>query len=64
MPNGNYTLSNAEREQFWRQGYLGPYKLCSSEEMLKMHSEIEQVLETASPGSHTNLGITAIWIPR
>ena len=32
MENGNHALSLEEKEQFWRQGYLGPYKLCSSEE--------------------------------
>lgn len=49
MQNGNHALHAQEREQFWRQGYLGPYKLCSSEEMLSMHSKIEKVLETAPP---------------
>ena len=49
MQNGNYALSAEEREQFWRQGYLGPYKLCSPEKMLTLHSDIEKVLETPPP---------------
>ena len=55
MQNGNHTLRAEEREQFWRQGYLGPYTLCSSEEMLNMHPGIEKVLETAPP-DHNQLG--------
>ena len=55
MQNGNHTLSNKEREQFWRQGYLGPYKLCSPEKMLDMHAEIETVLETEPP-DHKQVG--------
>ena len=54
MQNGNHALSTKEKEQFWRQGYLGPYKLCSPEKMLTMHSEIEKVLETAPP-DHNHL---------
>ena len=49
MQNGNYTLSTEEREQFWRQGYLGPYPLCSSQDMFRMHPEIERILETEPP---------------
>ena len=51
MQNGNHTLSTQEREQFWREGYLGPYQLCSPEDMFNMHPEIEQVLETTPPDS-------------
>ena len=54
MQNGNHALSTEEKEQFWRQGYLGPYKLCGPEKMLNMHSEIEKVLETAPP-DHNHL---------
>ena len=53
MQNGNHTLNTKEREQFWRQGYLGPYTLCSPEDMLNMQPEIEKVLETDAP-DHKN----------
>ena len=53
MQNGNHILCTEEREQFWRQGYLGPYTLCNSEEMLDMQPAIERVLETDAP-DHKN----------
>ncbi len=39
-------LSQAEMTQFWTKGYLGPYALCSPDEMRTMQPEIEKVLET------------------
>ena len=47
--NGNDTLSPEEREQFWRDGYLGPYTLCSPDEMLNQQPDIEAVLESDAP---------------
>ncbi len=43
------SLCEAEMTQFWRQGYLGPYAVCSPEEMWRMQPEIEKVLETDPP---------------
>ena len=53
MQNEDHILTTEEREQFWEQGYLGPYMLCSQEEMLSMQPEIEKVLETDAP-DHNN----------
>ena len=53
MQNGKYMLTTEEREQFWEHGYLGPYTLCSPEEMLNMQPEIEKGLETDAP-DHKN----------
>lgn len=55
MQNGKHTLSSEEREEFWQHGYLGPYELCSPEEMLNMQPEIEKVLETQPP-DHKQFG--------
>ncbi len=49
MHNTEYQLSLEETDQFRQQGYLGPYTLCSPEEMLKIHPEIEKILETDAP---------------
>ena len=53
MPNSNHKLSQDEMDQFRKQGYLGPYTLCSPEDMLKMQPQIEQILETDAP-DHKN----------
>ena len=49
MPHTNYQLSGEEMERFRKQGYLGPYTLCSPEEMRDMRPEIEKVLKTDAP---------------
>ncbi len=49
MPHTNYQLSCAEMDQFRKQGYLGPYTLCSPDEMRNMQPEIEKVLKTDAP---------------
>ena len=49
MYNGNGTLRPEEREQFWRDGYLGPYALCSPEEMISKQPEIVKVLNSDAP---------------
>ena len=49
MPHTNYQLSGEEMERFRRQGYLGPYALCSPDEMRGMQPAIERVLETDAP---------------
>jgi len=46
MSNTNYQLTVEETDQFRKQGYLGPYTLCSPEEMLNMQPEIEKILES------------------
>ena len=45
-------LSGAEMAQFRRDGYLGPYTLCSPAEMAELRPAIEQVL--ASEPGHGN----------
>ena len=45
-------LSGAEVERFRRDGYLGPYSLCSADEMAALRPAIERVLETDPPVSH------------
>ena len=53
MSNANHKLSTAEINQFRQDGYLGPYVLCSPDEMRTMHPEIERILETDAP-DHKN----------
>ncbi len=53
MPNTEYQLSLEETDQFRQQGYLGPYALCSPEEMQEKQPEIEKILETDAP-DHKN----------
>ena len=53
MSNNNYKLSVKEANQFRNQGYLGPYTLCSPEEMLKRQPEIVDILDTDAP-DHKN----------
>ena len=53
MHNTEYQLSLEETDQFRQQGYLGPYALCSPEEMLEKQPEIEKILETDAP-DHKN----------
>ena len=48
-------LSGAEVERFRRDGYLGPYSLCSADEMAALRPAIERVLETDPPVSHNRL---------
>ena len=48
-------LSAAEVERFRRDGYLGPYSLCSPDVMAAMRPSIERVLETDPPVSHNRL---------
>lgn len=49
MPHTNYQLSGEEMVRFRKQGYLGPYTLCSPEEMRDMRPQIEKVLKTDAP---------------
>ena len=49
------TLCAAEVERFRRDGYLGPYSLCSPDEMAALRPSIERVLETDPPVSHNRL---------
>ena len=53
MTKSNHKLSQDEMNHFRHQGYLGPYKLCSPDEMLKMQPDIESILETDAP-DHKN----------
>ena len=50
---GKYQLDTNEIEQFRLQGYLGPYSLCSIDEMSQISSQIERVLNT-DPPDHKN----------
>ena len=42
-------------ERFGRDGYLGPYSLCSPDEMAAVRPAIEQFLETDPPVSHSRV---------
>ena len=46
-------LDSNEIEQFRSQGYLGPYSLCSVDEMNHTAEQIEQLLNT-DPPDHKN----------
>ena len=49
----NISLMTDEMTHFRTQGYLGPYSLCSTEEMADLRSGVEQVLEADAP-NHKN----------
>ena len=53
MTDTNHKLSQEEIDHFRHQGFLGPYTLCSSDEMIKMQPDIEKILETDAP-DHKN----------
>lgn len=53
MSKLNHELSQEETDHFREKGFLGPYRLCSAEDMLKMQPEIEKILETDAP-DHKN----------
>ena len=48
-------LTQREIRQFRTQGYLGPYPLCSVEEMAELRPAIEQVLETDPPDAKNRI---------
>ena len=48
-------LSGAEVERFRRNGFLGPYSLCSPDEMAALRPAIERVLETDPPVAHNRV---------
>ena len=50
MSNTNYQLTSEELQFFYDNGCVGPFPICTPEEMLKICQNIEQeVLETPSP---------------
>ena len=49
----NIILNSNEIETFRSQGYLGPYSLCSADEMMQTAKQIESVLNT-DPPDHKN----------
>ena len=49
------TLTNEETTRFRKEGYLGPYSLCSPEEMADWRIEVEQVLETKPPDAKNTI---------
>lgn len=53
MTTDNHSLNRDEIDQFRTEGYLGPYTLCSSDEMVKKQPEIVRILETDAP-DHKN----------
>ena len=59
MPHTNYQLSGEEMERFRRQGYLGPYALCSPDEMRGMQPAIERVLEMDAPDHGVRISVLA-----
>lgn len=59
MPHTNYQLSGEEMERFRKQGYLGPYALCSPDEMRGMQPAIERVLETDAPDHGVRISVLA-----
>lgn len=42
-------LTNNEINRFRRDGYLGPYPLCTPDEMAQTRADVERVLETSAP---------------
>ena len=59
MPTGlesAFALGGAEVAQFHREGYLGPYALCTPEEMAALRRRIEEeVLTTDGPNPKNRL---------
>ncbi len=47
--NRSIALSEDEMESFRTQGFLGPFALCSPEEMAAMRTDIEAVLASDPP---------------
>ena len=51
------TLTDEQIEQFHREGYLGPLKMCEPDEMLSLHPEMQRIHETpmvGPDGPHSN----------
>lgn len=56
MPNENHALTAEQAEQFRRDGFLGPFDLCSAEEMADIRREMEaDVLSKGSPHLPSNV---------
>ena len=50
-----HQITSQERQHFRTQGYLGPFELCSPEEMAQIRPDIEQVLNSDPPGHKTRI---------
>ena len=55
MTAAKSALTKREIARFRTQGYLGPYPLCSVEEMADLRPAIERVLETDPPDSKNRI---------
>ena len=55
MTPAESALTKREIARFRTQGYLGPYPLCSVEEMADLRPAIERVLETDPPNSKNRI---------
>lgn len=58
--HGSYRLSVAEIERYHLDGYLGPYTLCSPEEMAGLRDRIESVMDPDSDSGRLPSMITAL----
>lgn len=47
------TVSAEDRNLFREQGFLGPFTLCSADEMDRLRPDIEAVIESAPPDHHS-----------
>ena len=55
ISDASVALTKREMMHFRTRGYLGPYALCSPEEMADLRPGIEQVLETDPPNSKNRI---------
>ena len=58
----NFSLSEAEMDAFRKDGYLGPFDLCSEAEMADLRPGLEQVLERDAP-DHGTVSYTHLTLP-
>ena len=55
IAEANFSLSEAEMDAFRKDGYLGPFDLCSEAEMADLRPGLEQVLERDAPDHGTRV---------
>ncbi len=56
---GPLMLSQAEIEQFHKEGWIGPYQLCSPEEMAKLRDQLQPILDDPKGPPWANLTMDA-----
>ena len=55
LTSATHQLSRQEVEMFHQQGYLGPYAVCSPEEMAEIRTRIERVITLEGPNPRSKV---------